>query len=85
MQHWPQCSAPRACPGHSEGGMAPLRVLELLTGFCNAPKLLELLPRFWRKMWKFIRPFIKSPLKVYLKTENWKKGSATSFFTVKMG
>ena len=34
---------------------------------------LELLSGFLSKMWKFIRPFMKSPLKGYFNTENRKR------------
>ena len=35
----------------------------LLPGFWSAHMILELLPDFWSKMGKFIRPFMKIPLK----------------------
>ena len=35
----------------------------LLPGFWSAHRIMELLPGFWSKMGKFIRPFMKSPLK----------------------
>ena len=51
-----------------EGGMAALRVLELLTGFWIAPRILELLP--------------KSPLKRVLLNRKLKKMVCYPFFTV---
>ena len=55
-----------------EGGVAALRVLKLLPKFWSAPRILELLLGVWNKIWKFILPFMKSPLKRVLKLEIWK-------------
>ncbi len=53
---------------------AALMVLELLpAGFWSAPRILELLPGFGRKMWKFIWTFMKNPLKRVLKNRKLKK------------
>jgi len=52
----------------TEGGMAALRVLELLTGFWISPRILELL--------------LKSPLKRVLLNRKLKKMVCYPFFTV---
>ena len=81
--------AQRGRGGCSQGfGVAP-RVLELLLGFwsCSqgfgvAPRVLELLPGFWSKNRKFIRPFMRSPIKRLFWNRKLNKGLCYPFFTL---
>ena len=41
-----------------------------------------LLPGFWNKMGKFIRPFMKSSRKGNFKTENWKRSLLPLFYFI---
>ena len=86
-----KCQNMRVCI--KEEGVAALWVLECSLGFgvlsgfwsCSqvfvvAPRVLELLPGFWSKMWKSIRPIRKSPLKRVLKNRKLKKRALLPLF-----